>query len=91
MAVEDDARAGLEQAEEGYAGAELVDEEGRGGEPCQFAGEEGNLQDQVQLAEDGTEDGEAPEDGGGDESVAAHAHIEGSFAPASGLSCRLHV
>jgi hypothetical protein len=38
----------------------------------------------VHLAEDGAQDGEAAEEGGGHNGVAAHAHVEGSFTPVSG-------
>lgn len=34
----------------------------------------------MDLAKDGAEDGEAPEEGGGDEGVAADADVEGSIA-----------
>lgn len=70
MAVEDDAWAGLQQAQEGNAGAELVDEEGRGCELGELVGEEGDLQDEVHLAQDGAEDGEAAKHGGRNERVA---------------------
>jgi hypothetical protein len=53
VAVEDDARVGLQQAQEGYAGAELVDEEGRGREPSKLVREEGDLEDKMHLAENG--------------------------------------
>jgi hypothetical protein len=84
VTVEDDARAGLYQAQERYAGAELVDKEGRGREPSKLVGEDGDLKDKMHLAENGAQDGEAAEEGGGHDGVAAHAHIEGSFTPASG-------
>lgn len=37
-----------------------------------------DLQDQVQLAEDGAKDGEATQEGSWDQRVAAHADVEGA-------------
>lgn len=78
MAVEQDwdLGGGAQELEEGQAGGELVDEEGGGGEGAQLGGEEGDVQDQVQLARDGAEDAEAGEDGGRDEGVAPDADVE---------------
>ena len=89
VAVEDDAGAGREQPQEGDAGAELVDKEAGGGEAAQLVGEEGDVQDQMHLAEDGADDGEAAEERGRDERVAANAHVEGSFARGQGQVSRL--
>lgn len=43
----------------------------------QFAGER-DLEEEVEVAQDGAEDGEAVEDGHGDERGAANTNIEGS-------------
>jgi hypothetical protein len=85
MAVEDDARAGLEQPQEGNAGAKLVDEEGGRRELLELVREEGDLHYQVHLPQDGAEDGEAAANRGRHYGVAAHAHVEGSFCV--GLGC----
>lgn len=52
MAVEEDAGARVHELQEGDAGAELVDEEGVGGEGVQLGGEE-DLDDEVELSQDG--------------------------------------
>lgn len=78
MAVEEYRCLWPQEGEEGYAGGELVDEEARRVYLGEFRGEESNRQDEVDLAEDGAEDGEAAEDGRGDDGVASYADVEGS-------------
>lgn len=87
VAVEDDARAGQQQSQQRNSCAELVDEEGGRGEFLQLVGQQGNVHNQVHLAQDGAENREAAPDGRGDDGVAVHFHIEGSLASGSGLSC----
>ena len=74
MAVEEDANARIEVAEQRQAGAELIDEEGVGLQRLQLGGER-DLDDDVELAQDGAKDGEAREDAGGKEGIAADADI----------------
>jgi hypothetical protein len=57
----------------------LVDEEGRGRELGELVREEGDLEDEVHLAQDGAEDGEAAEEGLRNDCVPAHTNIEGTF------------
>ena len=66
MAVEEDGGVRDEELEEREAGAELVDEEGGWAEEREFGGKETDLEDEVELAKDGAQDGEAPEERGGD-------------------------
>ena len=56
MAVEEDGHAGGQVLEEGQAGAELVDDEGGRVQRLQLRGEV-DVQEEVELAEDGAEDG----------------------------------
>lgn len=65
VAVEEGGDGGVEVLEEGEAGGQLVDEEGGGLQGGEFRGEV-DLEDEVQLAQDGAQDGEAREDRGGD-------------------------
>jgi hypothetical protein len=60
-------------------GTELIDEEGGGAEVGELSSKEGDMQDEMQLAQDGTEDGEAAKQGGRDESVSMDAHVESSL------------
>lgn len=76
VAVEEDAAARVEVLEQREAGAELVDEEGIGRELPELPVEV-NLDDQVQLAQDGAEDAEAGQDRGRDDGVAADSDVEG--------------
>lgn len=75
MAVEENRRVRVEEAHEGQAGGELVDDEGAGLEGLEFAGE-GDLDEELEVAQDGAEDGEAVEDGHGDGPSAADTDIE---------------
>ena len=75
VAVEEDG-GGREARQQRDAGAELVDEEGVRGEVVQLARHQADLEDEVQLAQDGAQDGEAAEEGRRDERVAAHADIK---------------
>lgn len=76
MAVEEDGGAWGEEAEEGDAGGELVDEDVVEG--LDLAGEE-EVEGEVELAEDGAEDGEAAEEVWGEEGVAGDADGEGAW------------
>ena len=90
MAVEEDGRGprcgwrgwsweevAVEELQEGHVGGELVDEEVRGLEGAKLAAQ-GDLDYEVQLAEDGADDGEAREDGCWEEGVAPDADVEGA-------------
>lgn len=78
MAVEQHGDAREEVPEEREAGAELVDDYGGRGQGLQLRGEV-NVQEEVELAENGAEDRQAGEDGGGEEVVSADADVEGSW------------
>lgn len=78
VAVEEDAAARVEVLEQGEAGAQLVDEEGIGRKLPELRVEV-NLDDQVQLAQDGAEDAEAGQNRGRDDGVAADSDVEGSW------------
>jgi hypothetical protein len=80
VAVEQHPRARPQEPQQRHAGADLVDEEDRGAQPRELVGEDGDLQDQVQLTQDGAEDGEAAKDCRRDERVAADAHVKGSWS-----------
>ncbi len=81
MAVEEDARRGIEIAQHGQPGGELVDEEHIGAQAAELArGNGGGGQQEVQLARDGAQDREARGEGAGHERVAAHAHVERAVA-----------
>lgn len=85
MAVEEYVRRrgvelGREAGQQRQAGAELVDEEAVGLEVGELAREDGDLQDEVYLAEDGAEDGEARQDRLRHDGVAADADVEGAVA-----------
>lgn len=85
MAVEEYVRRrgvelGREAGQQRQAGAELVDEEAVGLEVGELAREDGDLQDEVYLAEDGAEDGEARQDRRRHDGVAADADVESAVA-----------
>lgn len=73
---------GLQQAQERDARAELVDKEGRGCELGELIGEQGDLQYEVDLAQDGAENGKAAKDSSRNDGVAVHTNVEGAFASA---------
>lgn len=77
VAVEEDGLRGKEVAQQRQAGRELVDDEGAGLQRAQFTGD-GDVDDEVDVAEDGAEDGEAGENRHGDEPVAADSDFEGA-------------
>lgn len=79
MAIEESADVGMEGLEEGKPGRELVREEDGGFEGGEFGGKT-DLEDEVDLAQDGAEDSEAGEDGRGDYSVSPDAYIEGAYS-----------
>ncbi|PMB68569.1 hypothetical protein BM221_005149 [Beauveria bassiana] len=76
VAVKDDARlGGDEQAQPGQAGGELVDDEDGGLEVLELAGEP-NVQQEVDVAQDGAENGKPAKEGARDEPRALDADIE---------------
>lgn len=77
MTVEEDGDVGCEVLEQRQTGGELVDEEGAGSEEGQLGGEV-YVEEEVDVAEDGAEDGEAGEEARGDEPAAADANIQGA-------------
>ena len=78
VAVEEDGGAGQQVAQEGQARGELVDDDGRGLQAGELAGE-GEQEEELDVAEDGAEDREAVEDGHGDGPGGADADVEGAF------------
>lgn len=78
MTVEQYPHVGKEVAHQRHAGGQLVDEKGIGLEGLQFAGELGDGQEEIEVAQDGEEDFEAREEGRGEERGAADADVEGS-------------
>lgn len=76
VAVEEDGGVGEQVLHEGQTGGELVDDEGAGPQRRELAGE-GRDEQQVDVAQDGAENGEAAEDGDGDGPGGAHPHVEG--------------
>jgi hypothetical protein len=56
----------------------LVDDKGAGFEGFQFAGER-DLDEELEVAQDGADDGEAFEDGHGDGPFAVDTDIEGAW------------
>ncbi|KAH6608235.1 hypothetical protein Trco_004548 [Trichoderma cornu-damae] len=79
VAVEEDRRIGREEAQEGEAGGQLVDDEGAGAEGPELA-RDGDVDEELQVAEDGADNGQAAEDGHGDGPGAVHADVEGAYA-----------
>lgn len=79
MAVEEQRHILVRVLQQGQAGGELVDEEGARPEGGELA-REGDGEEEVPLAQDGAEDGQAGEEGRGDEPGAADADVEGSWA-----------
>jgi hypothetical protein len=77
VAVEQDGDARREGAHQGEAGGELVDDKGAGVEGGQLARQMDGEQE-VDVAEDGAQNGQPREDGRRDERVAADANVEGS-------------
>lgn len=78
MAVKENRRIGGEEAQERKAGGELVDDKGARLEGLEFTGE-GYLDEELEVAQDGADDGEAVEDGHGDGPLAVDADIEGAW------------
>lgn len=78
MAVEQDAALRVQELEQRQAGAELVHEVRVGVQRRELGGEEGDLEDEVELSQDGAQDAEAREDGRGHNCVAADADVEGA-------------
>lgn len=77
VAVEEGLDIRMEGLEEGEPGGELIGEEHCGFQGGEF-GRQADLEDEVDLAEDGAEDGKAREDGGGDYGVSPDADVEGA-------------
>lgn len=78
MAVEQNRRIGGDESQQRKAGGELVDDKGAGLESFQFAGER-DLDEELEMAQDGADNGEAVEDGHGDGPFPVDADIEGAW------------
>ncbi len=79
VAIKYDARlGGDEQAQPGQAGRQLVDDEDAGREVLELASDP-DVQHEVDLAQDGAENGEAAEKGSRDEPGALDADVEGTW------------
>lgn len=78
MAVEQDRYARGQVAHERQAGRQLVDDEGAWPKGRQLTGGRYG-QEEVEVAEDGAEDGESVQDGHGDEGRAADANVESAL------------
>ena len=77
MAVEEDGDGRVEVAQKGESGRELIDDKSVRLQVAKFA-RECDLEDEVDVSEDGAKDSKAGEDGHGDEPIASNTNIEGS-------------
>lgn len=79
MAVEEDGRRRL-ALEERQPGAKLINKESIGGKVLELVSEKGDMDDEMELAQDGAEDGEAAEYGCGYDRVSPNSYIECAFS-----------
>lgn len=78
VAVEQDGGRRVQVLQKGQAGGELVDEKGARPQSSELAGEV-NSEQKVNVSSNGAENGQAREDGHGDEPVAADSNIKSAF------------
>lgn len=86
MSIEQDLRLGIEESEERYANAELVNNEDIGVDLLELGGEESRASDKGELAQDGAEDVKTASYGGGKDGVAANSYVEGSLGAVSAIA-----